>query len=208
MKKKLLTLALASSFIISPIFLSSSIASASEVTTTEESDGVVVTKNEQYLKFEAELLTLQKQQKNEFSSRLYTDSTKEAATNLIEKYEGAEISVAKASVQYTCKFVNGGLNSFATTKTGLQQLRTDLATTATLLLTNGTLGGATIAGPLGALVGLVGGGILGQTARGASNTMQSWINAGSSKGGVRITIVEQFAISNINSQTQAKIKKL
>ncbi|MBF0799112.1 hypothetical protein IR166_28785 [Enterococcus faecalis] len=208
MKNKILVLALATSFLVSPLLVTGSVAYATENTTLEASDKVIVTKNDQYIKFEKEFSQLQNQRSTEFKTRVYSQSTQKAAVNLIEKYDGAEITVVRAAAKYSTKFVNGGVNSFATNKSGLQQLRTDLATTATLLLANGTVGGAAVAGPLGALLGLVGGGILGSTVRSASNTIQSWINVGSSKGGVRVTLVEQFPISSLNSQSQAKIKKL
>ncbi|WP_217925406.1 hypothetical protein, partial [Enterococcus gallinarum] len=139
--------------IVGTELVTGSVAYATENTTLETSDKVFTSKNDQYIKFEKEFSQLQNQRNTEFKTRVYSQSTQKAAFNLIKKYDGDEITIMRAVAKYSTKFVNGGVNSFATSKSGLQQLRTDLATTATLLLANGTVGGAAVAGPLGALLG-------------------------------------------------------
>lgn len=52
------------------------------------------------------------------------------STNLIKKYEGAEITLVSSTASYSTKFVNGGVNSFASTRAGMERLRTDLSYTA------------------------------------------------------------------------------
>lgn len=52
MKNKILVLALATSFLVSPLLVTGSVAYATENTTLEASDKVIVTKNDKYIKFE------------------------------------------------------------------------------------------------------------------------------------------------------------
>lgn len=90
----------------------------------------------------------------------------------------------------------------------MERLRSDIAITATLLVTDGTLGGAIVAGPLGAVIGLIGSAILGSRVRDGSNDMKRWLDVDSSKGGVRITETEEFPIASLQSISQSPIKKL
>lgn len=210
MKKLKLTILMVLSMVLATFIPTVGTVSAAETINsndTLEETPVIIEKNTKYEEFEKEFSRIKNNSRSEFSTGIYRDTTKKQIANLITKYDGAEITVFAAG-KYSTKFVNGGVNSYASNKSGMGQLRSDLAMTATLLLTDGTLGGAAIAGPLGALVGLLGSGILGNRCSGASNTMKSWINVGSSRGGVRITLTEQFAISSLNSQKQSPIKKL
>ena len=87
-------------------------------------------------------------------------------------------------------------------------MRDDYGLNATLLLTDGTLGGAMAGGLVGALLGALGAGLLAGYFRDANNHMKEWINVGSSKGGCRITLTDEFPIAKLNTVEQSPIKKL
>lgn len=44
--------------------------------------------------------------------------------------------------------------------------------------------------------------------RDANNHMKGWINVGSSKGGCRIRLTDEFPIAILNTTEQSKIRKL
>ncbi|WP_319468273.1 hypothetical protein [uncultured Trichococcus sp.] len=140
-----------------------------------------IIKNDKYIQFEEEYSSLQEAKANKFS----TFSTGNRATlseeefySLVQKYDGAEKTVVvNSTTLYQEKFVQGGINFFATTYSGMQQLRSDLATTATGLQVSGFLTGALAGGFLGAFVGLLGSDILADRVRDGSNHIQSWLNA-------------------------------
>lgn len=63
-------------------------------------------------------------------------------------------------------------------------------------------------GPPGALVGAIGANVLADYFRSANSDMKRWLDVGSSKGGCRIILTEEFPISSLGSTTQSAIKKL
>lgn len=99
-------------------------------------------------------------------------------------FPGVSVYVSE-TIQESVKSVNDSVcqRSFVNIKAGMERLRNDLATTATLLVTDETLGAAIMAEPLGALIGLTGSTILGSRVRDESNDMKRWIDVGSSEGG-------------------------
>lgn len=100
--------------------------------------------------------------------------------------------------------MNGGYNAFATSRSGMESLRSGYGTTAALLVANGTVGGAMAGGPAGA----IGANVLAGYFRYANSDMKRWLDVDSSKGGCRITLTEEFPISSLGSTTQSAIKKL
>ncbi|EGO2842887.1 hypothetical protein IBQ15_002643 [Enterococcus faecalis] len=135
--------------------------------------------------------------------------TKQELQELIIKYDGAERTIrTKRAAAFSEKFVNGGYNAFADNKSGMVALRDELGTTATLLQANGTLGGAIAGGPAGALIGLVRATILATYFRNANGHMKEWIAVGSSKGGIRITVTDEFPIAQLDTVEQSPIKVL
>lgn len=188
------------------------------ILTTEDVDSKIeVQSNEKWKAFEQEFAQMTNESslyRSNISSYSANIGTKEELFQLIKKYDGAERTItvqqspASGSYKYTEKFVTGGYNGFAEGKTSMERFRSDLATNATLLQINGTLGGALAGGPLGALIGLLGSSILSTRLYKGSDIMGQWINAESSKGGIRIVVQETFAIDNINSLQQSPIKKL
>lgn len=126
-----------------------------------------------------------------------------------EKYVGAKMSyVGGRSAGVSETFYIGGYIVFASNKSALEYCRTQLATSATLLQANGTLGCALLGGPAGALIGLLGATILAGHFKDGSSTMRSWINVGSSKGGSRMTLTEEFPIGTLNTTSQSPVKPL
>lgn len=125
------------------------------------------------------------------------------------KYDGAKVTcIGGKATGVSETFYVGGYNIFASTKTALEYCRTQLSHTATLLQTAGTLTGSVLGGPAGALLGLLGATILASRFRDGSATMRSWINVGSTKGGSRMTLTEEFPIATLNTTSQSPIKPL
>lgn len=176
------------------------------ILTEKESDGFV--KNDLYLQFEAELAELQESKDNSvstYSLKSSTDSevTKAELFELVEKYEGAEVSVMATGVSH--KFVNGGVNSFGTTKAAMRTLASTYANNANIVVAGGTLAGLPL-GVFGALIGAFSSSALAGKFTNASNIMSRWVSSKSTKGGVRLTLTETFAISSAGSTAKATIK--
>ena len=156
LKRKLLTAVLAITVLGGAIIPTGTIVNASEESGTS---GVITksVKNDKMLAFEREL--------NSPEVRLsfaFNEIDEEAAFNyFIEKYDGAEVQhFIGRNVAFSERFHVGGLNVFASNRSALQYGRSELAATSTLLQMNGTLLGAKVGGPAGALLGLIGGSIL------------------------------------------------
>ena len=156
--------------------------------------------------------------KNEFNS--LSDSEKEKKiTDLFIEFEGAEVSLAvvdnnsfstaRASnpnysqTGWTEKFVNGGLNDYATTKAGLKNLKGYYNYCKGVALGSTTSFGAAIGGGMGALAGLLTGSVLYARLNTGESLCSSYINAGKTKGGVRMTVTDCFKINSINSIKRA-----
>lgn len=169
------------------------------------------------------------QQFEEETQKLYTQNLlpsdfKVKMRSLIQKYDGAEVtysiynnemeikngirtlrkSITKpAAVQE--KFIDGGINDFAKSKSALAKLRTYYGKCYALSVTAGSIAGATFGGPMGAVAGVFGGSVLGTRCSQAQSDVKRMINKGRSKGGCRMTITDEFPIASINSKKQAKI---
>lgn len=122
--------------------------------------------------------------------------------------QGNERSLTAASINLTTpsfseKWVNGGLNTFAPNKSALVALHTYYGKTAVSLMLGGLAGGALVAGLPGAIVGAVGGNLLANRFNAAQTDIGELINAGATQGGCRITVVDEFPIASLASQTQA-----
>lgn len=175
-----------------------------------QEQNIQIVANDKWKALEKELLELQSKKK--IATRSVGNATfitKEEFFALAEKYDGAErtVKVGKSSY-YSEKLVNGGYNAFANSKSGMVHLRDDYGTCATLLVTDGVLGGAIAGGPAGALIGAIASNLLASYFRAANNHMKEWINVGSSKGGCRITLTDEFPIAKLDTVQQSPIKKL
>ncbi|MBF8808741.1 MAG: hypothetical protein IC227_11480 [Enterococcus lacertideformus] len=201
MKKKLITGMLIGATLASFIF-----PTGLEVALADEmSESVHIIKNDKMLGLEKELNSPQ------VKLALHSKTTDQQAMfdYFAKKYDGAQITyVGGRATGVSETFYVGGYNVFASNQSALNYCRTQLATTATLLQANGTLGGALLGGPAGALIGLLGATILAGRFRDGSSTMKSWINVGSSKGGSRMTLTEEFPIATLNTTYQSPIKPL
>lgn len=182
------------------------VASANEIDPIEvvdKTDNVKIEKNDLYIALEKELEELT--QNNDIST-FRTTSTKgisqDQAMYLLEKYDGAEATVTRAADAFSEKFVNGGVNTYATTYTGLNAIRDNFSAAGTLV--GGSVGAAAFGGPIGIAYSLFGTPIAAQFLRGAE-VASDWIQGGHTSGGVRVTYTDAFAIDNINSQLEAVI---
>jgi hypothetical protein len=199
MKVRLATVFLALITLGGFLFPSALLVSANEISGTD----VKVIKNDTMLALERKL--------NTPAMRIALSSEEideEVVFNyFVEKFDGAEVQhIIGRNVAVTETFHVGGYNVFASNRSGLEYARTQLANSATLLLANGTLGGALLGGPAGALIGLLGSSILASRFRSGSEIMRSWINVGSNRGGARMTLSEVFAISTLNTTSQSPIR--
>lgn len=224
MKKSKLFSVLMSSFILLssvPFGISSVTVSADDSVIEEvqfsDSTEIIETKsNDLYKAFLKKINSAEF--KNEFNS--LSDSEKEKKiTDLFIEFEGAEVSLAvvdndsfstaRASnpnysqTGWTEKFVNGGLNDYATTKAGLKNLKGYYNYCKGVALGSTTSFGAAIGGGMGALAGLVTGSVLYARLNTGEGLCSSYINAGKTKGGVRMTVTDCFKISSINSIKRA-----
>lgn len=107
------------------------------------------------------------------------------------KYDGAEVHYAYGNNHFARglydttgwpeKFVNGGINDYATSKTELANLRDYLGFCATGLAGNGAGYGALIGGVIGAVVGtIIGAGVLAKRCEQGQSDIKSMINKGRS----------------------------
>ena len=215
MSKKI-SLILATSAILSVVAPTAGrVASASEVSPTSvvavEGNEEVV-KNDLYIAFEKELAQLT-QETFSTSSAASSNVSPEQLEALMLKYEGATMTVtvpqqndgitraaAAQSASYQQRLVNGGLNFYATSRAGLNALRSDL---------NGlrvtVLGGGAVYGAMGAWILVAGAAIVATNITSAANGVSAFIQAGRTRGGARITLSEGFPINSITSQVQASI---
>lgn len=179
------------------------------VSAAELNNEIEIVTNTQWELFEEEL----NQIKNDHArNRIISNEpalTEEQFFELVEKYDGAERTVYQnRAASYSEKFKTGGYNAFAYSKSSMRNLRDDYGTCATLLITDGTLAGAMAGGIAGALVGAIASNVLAAYFRDANNHMKDWINVGSSKGGCRITLTDEFPIAKLDTLSQSAIKKL
>jgi len=205
-------LSLTTSTLITP-----TVAKASEK--QEYSIDYEIVKNDLYLQFEEELANLvaSNQSTVSISNSISNQSTfsalsqdnsisEEQIFSLIEKYDGAEVSaVVNAQAIYTSKFVNGGVNSYATSYIGLNTLRSDMRSNATALRVGGTLFG-TFGGLVGALAGAIAGDYLADNVDDGADGLSAFIQAGYTRGGARVTLTEGFPINHIDSIYEAVIR--
>lgn len=204
MKRKFVTAILVMTALGGTIIPTATIVNASE---EFEASGVITrsVKNDKMLAFERELS--RPETRVSFASE---EIDEEAAFNyFVEKYDGAEVQhFIGRNAAFSERFHVGGLNVFASNRSALQYGRSELAVTSTLLQMNGTLIGAKVGGPAGALLGLIGGSILASRFRSGSNTMRRWIDVGSNRGGSRMTASEEFPISSLATISQAPVRPI
>lgn len=202
---------------VSVNILYTNVANASDA--TGNSDAAMITisdSNDIYKQFEKEAKSL-------YNQALLPQDLQEQMQALIKKYDGAEVSyninendspnvnnragimrsiTKPASVQE--KFVDGGVNDYAKSKSALGKLRTYYGTCENLILAGGTIAGA-FAGPIGAAAGAFGGKILGKRCSQAQSDVKKMINKKRSKGGCRMTLTDEFPIGSVNSKKQVSI---
>ncbi|NKD31017.1 hypothetical protein HED39_17225 [Enterococcus casseliflavus] len=224
MKKSKLFSVLMSSFIllssvpfgISSVTVSADDSAIEEVQFSDSTEIIETKSNDLYKAFLKKINSAEF--KNEFNS--LSDSEKEKKiTDLFIEFEGAEVSLAvvdndsfstaRASnpnysqTGWTEKFVNGGLNDYATTKAGLKNLKGYYNYCKGVALGSTTSFGAAIGGGMGALAGLLTGSVLYARLNTGESLCSSYINAGKTKGGVRMTVTDCFKINSINSIKRA-----
>lgn len=224
MKKSKLFSVLMSSFIllssvpfgISNVTVSADDSAIEEVQFSDSTEIIETKSNDLYKAFLKKINSVEF--KNEFNS--LSDSEKEKKiTDLFIEFEGAEVSLAvvdnnsfstaRASnpnysqTGWTEKFVNGGLNDYATTKAGLKNLKGYYNYCKGVALGSTTSFGAAIGGGMGALAGLLTGSVLYARLNTGESLCSSYINAGKTKGGVRMTVTDCFKINSINSIKRA-----
>ncbi|MFR3751123.1 MAG: hypothetical protein ACLTWV_14985 [Intestinibacter bartlettii] len=224
MKKSKLFSVLMSSFIllssvpfgISNVTVSADDSAIEEVQFSDSTEIIETKSNDLYKAFLKKINSAEF--KNEFNS--LSDSEKEKKiTDLFIEFEGAEVSLAvvdndsfstaRASnpnysqTGWTEKFVNGGLNDYATTKAGLKNLKGYYNYCKGVALGSTTSFGAAIGGGMGALAGLLTGSVLYARLNTGESLCSSYINAGKTKGGVRMTVTDCFKINSINSIKRA-----
>lgn len=224
MKKSKLFSVLMSSFIllssvpfgISSVTVSADDSAIEEVQFSDSTEIIETKSNDLYKAFFEKINSAEF--KNEFNS--LSDSEKEKKiTDLFIEFEGAEVSLAvvdndsfstaRASnpnysqTGWTEKFVNGGLNDYATTKAGLKNLKGYYNYCKGVALGSTTSFGAAIGGGMGALAGLLTGSVLYARLNTGESLCSSYINAGKTKGGVRMTVTDCFKINSINSIKRA-----
>lgn len=164
-------------------------------------------------------LTSELQRLEEHSSLITSEQQKAKLTELVHEYDGAQVDYdilddndfqmqSRKGHSFSEKWVNGGLNDFAYKKSALPDLQAYYGKTAGSTAVLGAGGGGAIGGWVGAIVGAVGGTVASGYFRDAQKDMKKWINKGSSKGGCRVTLTDEFPISYLSSQKQTKIKKL
>lgn len=141
--------------------------------------------------------------------------SKEDFQQLLNKYEGAQRTFnPKYSTRgvnhngFTEEVVKGGLNYFASSSNGLAHMRDYMGGANTALVLEGAGIGAYVGGPAGALVGAMGAELFGKRCGEAYEDSKAWIEAGSNKGGVRLTATAEFPIDQLSSIKQTKIRKL
>ncbi len=224
MKKSKLFSVLMSSFIllssvpfgISNVTVSADDSAIEEVQFSDSTEIIETKSNDLYKAFLKKINSVEF--KNEFNS-LSDSEKKKKITDLFIEFEGAEVSLAvvdnnsfstaRASnpnysqTGWTEKFVNGGLNDYATTKAGLKNLKGYYNYCKGVALGSTTSFGAAIGGGMGALAGLLTGSVLYARLNTGESLCSSYINAGKTKGGVRMTVTDCFKINSINSIKRA-----
>ncbi|MGX4763405.1 hypothetical protein [Holzapfeliella sp. JNUCC 72] len=197
---------------LSGILLKSQVNANDSAQLPKSTHFLITNSNESYRKLNAEIERLKGQSlsKTAYDGHLQT---------LFNKYEGAEATYTKTD-SLTSKLAlavlpqrsdvkeiiyNGGINSFATTTEGLRYFSEYYSTVALVgggagLALTGASAGAAL-GPVGSLVGIVGGVvatiILHSRYSEAQKLYKKMIGKGFQSGGVRMTLTETFAISTL-----------
>ena len=206
------------SLLISATLLSATIPALSNVQSVEASesvdieqinDDVEVIKNDKYLQFEQELAKIQKSEglkETDKNARINTLKTPENSNisaeqffELVEKFDGAEATVVSAqAASYSQKFVNGGVNAFAHSNSGLHILYGDLREAALKVRVGGVVGGS-LGGVIGGLIGGVSGYALSRNIYKAADGVYEFIDKGYKAGGARFTLTNGFPIGYLTS---------
>lgn len=178
--------------------------SPEEIIAKENESGNFI-KNDLYLDFEKEIVQLLANNEKSIATHRAENSTNTAEDllYLLEKYEGAEVTIMSSNI--THQLVSGGVNSFATTKSAMINLANTYDNNANILLVGGTIVGFPL-GIFGALLVALSYGALSSKFTTAANLMRQWYSSSSSRGGVRITLTDTFAISSARSISKATIR--
>ncbi|MDR3242060.1 MAG: glycine zipper family protein [Lactobacillaceae bacterium] len=146
----------------------------------------------------------------QFQLAIHGEKSKEVCQSLLTEYDGAErdIIFVGAGTGWTEKIVNGGDNTYATTKAGLANLRDSWGLSAVAMIGAGGGAGTAIAGIPGAIIGGLIGNALSGYCKDAQNDMKKWIDVGSTKGGARVTLTAEFPIDSVDTTTQCKVRKI
>ena len=195
---------LATTFIPTSTVLAAEAKQDPETIIAKENESDYYVKNDLYLQFEKEMAELLASKENNISTYSSEKSpvTEEEVFQLIDKYEGAEVTVLATGVSHS--LVNGGVNSFATNKTAMKTLANTYTNNANIAVAGGTLVGLPL-GVFGALVAAFSSGALASKFTNAANIMNSWYSSSATQGGVRLTLTETFAISSASSTAKATI---
>ena len=114
------------------------------------------------------------------------------------------ISSANVGDGFSEAFVNGGVNDYAYSRSGIENLRTYYSECENAVIID--TGAAVLHGPIGAVLGAIGAGVLVPRLEDAQDYMKGWFNVIANKGGVRITASDCFPINSLYAQNQAIIK--
>lgn len=164
----------------------------------------ITSANEKWLSFNLEYQSLLEKE-GKISKTKYFE--------LVKKYDGAMVTYSainpyglRANVGdgFSEAFVNGGVNDYAYSRSGIENLRTYYGECENAVII-GT-GAAVLHGPIGAVLGAIGAGILVPRLQKAQDYMKDWFNVRANKGGVRITASDCFPINSLYAQNQAIIK--
>ena len=151
------------------------------------------------------------------NSDMSASSKKKYISGLLKKYDGAESDITitdtvkshgkkiRKSYKFKEKLVKGGLNDFAKSKSGLEELRTYYGKIYVTIVSGGTVAGAVLGGLPGAVVGGLSTSLAGHRFDDAQKDVKKMINKGRRKGGCRITLTDEFPIKSLKSTKQARI---
>lgn len=165
----------------------------------EEQDTYRFIKNDLYIALEEEIESSE------------GDISEEKALQLMEKYDGAKVTVVPNDLQpydaqiasTSHQLVSGGVNSYATNKASMRSLSTLFRNAGDAAKVGGIIGG--LPNVYAAIISSLSFGYLTEKFYTASNIMSQWNNSTALQGGVRVTLTDTFPIYYANSITPAVI---
>lgn len=158
----------------------------------------IIEKNSIYQEFEKEFEKLEE----------IDELAEEDVLSLIEKYDGAEFTVlnetsdistfsaaSRSSRRFSVKFVRGGINLFATNRSGMQSIQSVLGKTGSDLTVFAFLIGLPLSPIAGFFAGVA---VESLPFSEGANVMYNMLRRGRTYGGVRLTLTRAKAIYSIN----------